>query len=562
MEKLLISSELSLLNLSLTKKASEKTFTLIVGLSKENGSLQITKKKIPYPYQVDVISWQLKDGKETLSNLPPKTPFFLKGAQSALVLASPFKTREGEGDVTSKDIKDLMEQANYTNKYLQTLGESQTNDSSGKGKGKVKIEPSSSSAPPDTKGCQLEKPLFKPFQISSRSRHSAQSLRAKNESDNELLQKVVEQLKLLNQVVPESPATTPVAASAPVPPTAASEPVIRRSSARNTSASLNNIEEGESDVQSVKSIPAVNPVIHNSKNQWRKETKLYYPRATAPDLLLEEKDSSNFKSFSANNGCPKKPKPRKQDPPPRQQWRRKSSRNHDRKPKPRSKPHSTQAAKTPPENRPSQGKDVTCYNCGKPGHISRYSRHSAQSLRAKNESDNELLQKVVEQLKLLNQVVPESPATTPVAASAPVPPTAASEPVIRRSSARNTSASLNNIEEGESDVQSVKSIPAVNPVIHNSKNQWRKETKLYYPRVTAPDLLLEEKDSSNFKSFRAQSTPVLASPFKTREGEGDVTSKDIKDLMEQANYTNKYLQTLGESQTHDSSSSGKGKGKV
>ena len=30
------------------------------------------------------------------------------------------------------------------------------------------------------------------------------------------------------------------------------------------------------------------------------QTKLYYPRATAPDLLLEEKDS-NFKSFSANN---------------------------------------------------------------------------------------------------------------------------------------------------------------------------------------------------------------------------------------------------------------------
>jgi hypothetical protein len=44
----------------------------------------------------------------------------------------------------------------------------------------------------------------------------------------------------------------------------------------------------------------VNPVITGPKLNWRKQTKLYYPRATAPDLLLEEKDS-NFKSFSANN---------------------------------------------------------------------------------------------------------------------------------------------------------------------------------------------------------------------------------------------------------------------
>ena len=43
----------------------------------------------------------------------------------------------------------------------------------------------------------------------------------------------------------------------------------------------------------------VNPVISQTRN-WRNPSKLFYPKATAPDLLLEERDP-NFKSFSANN---------------------------------------------------------------------------------------------------------------------------------------------------------------------------------------------------------------------------------------------------------------------
>jgi len=39
-------------------------------------------------------------------------------------MATPFKTKDVNEEVTSKDIKSLMEQANYTNKYLQVLGES------------------------------------------------------------------------------------------------------------------------------------------------------------------------------------------------------------------------------------------------------------------------------------------------------------------------------------------------------------------------------------------------------------------------------------------------------
>ena len=38
-------------------------------------------------------------------------------------MATPFKTKDINEEVTSEDIKSLMEQANYTNKYLQILGE-------------------------------------------------------------------------------------------------------------------------------------------------------------------------------------------------------------------------------------------------------------------------------------------------------------------------------------------------------------------------------------------------------------------------------------------------------
>ena len=39
-------------------------------------------------------------------------------------MVTPFKTKDINEEITSKDIKSLMEQANYTNKYLQVLGES------------------------------------------------------------------------------------------------------------------------------------------------------------------------------------------------------------------------------------------------------------------------------------------------------------------------------------------------------------------------------------------------------------------------------------------------------
>ncbi|KAG5051984.1 hypothetical protein JHK87_004182 [Glycine soja] len=68
-----------------------------------------------------------KDGELIQSELPPTTQYQLpnvKDSNDKPVMATPFKTKDVNEEVTSKDIKSLMEQANYTNKYLQVLGES------------------------------------------------------------------------------------------------------------------------------------------------------------------------------------------------------------------------------------------------------------------------------------------------------------------------------------------------------------------------------------------------------------------------------------------------------
>jgi len=74
-----------------------------------------------------ITNWQIKDGEFIQSKLPPTTQYQLprvKDNNDKPIMASPFKTKDVKKEVTSKDIKSLMEQANYTNKYLQVLGES------------------------------------------------------------------------------------------------------------------------------------------------------------------------------------------------------------------------------------------------------------------------------------------------------------------------------------------------------------------------------------------------------------------------------------------------------
>ncbi|KAG5059726.1 hypothetical protein JHK87_000755 [Glycine soja] len=93
------------------------------------------KNDIDYPWKQDIIgdpstnvitNWQVRYGEIIQSELPPTTKYQLpniKDSNNKPVMATPFKTKDINEEVTSEDIKSLMEQANYTNKYLQILGE-------------------------------------------------------------------------------------------------------------------------------------------------------------------------------------------------------------------------------------------------------------------------------------------------------------------------------------------------------------------------------------------------------------------------------------------------------
>ena len=100
----------------------------------------------------------MKDGELIQSELPPTTQYQLpnvKDSNNKHVMAIPFKTKDANEEVTSKDIKSLMEQANYTNKYLQVLGETI----------KTKVVPKQKSIEEDSPSIPIEKPLFKPLKL-------------------------------------------------------------------------------------------------------------------------------------------------------------------------------------------------------------------------------------------------------------------------------------------------------------------------------------------------------------------------------------------------------------
>ena len=82
-------------------------------------------------------------------------------------MATPFKTKDINEEVTSEDIKSLMEQANYTNKYLQILGETI----------KTKVVPKQKSIEETSPSIPIEKPLFKPFKVSEKAKRKIRELR-------------------------------------------------------------------------------------------------------------------------------------------------------------------------------------------------------------------------------------------------------------------------------------------------------------------------------------------------------------------------------------------------
>nr|KYP44632.1 polyprotein [Cajanus cajan] len=175
------------------------------------------KKNINYPFRNDLIGqystnvvWQLKDGEKVQSELPPKTQYQLpqiRDDKNNPVLAAPFKTKDVDENLTSKDIKSLMEQVNYTNKYLHVLGDKLAPQ---------KSESSQSLANQAASSKHLDKPLFQPFKLSQKAKQNLYKAKVKANMDSdasELLSKINNLLKATT--IPESPQGTEEASSRP-----------------------------------------------------------------------------------------------------------------------------------------------------------------------------------------------------------------------------------------------------------------------------------------------------------------------------------------------------------
>ncbi|QHO07205.1 uncharacterized protein DS421_14g461580 [Arachis hypogaea] len=185
-------------------------------------------------------------------------------------MASPFKTKNLDEPIGSKDIKNIMEQANYTNKYLQTLGQ--------------KLSSSSNSTHDSPKA--PEKPLFKPFKINPKIRQNLKSSIFKQDSGTSELVHKIDHL-LSQMTIPNTPQTIE------------SSTRVTRQSAKT---SINVLHEESQDSDNGLDLPRVNPIMTTSITKWKGLTKPhqhYHLQNTALDLALEDRELG-FNSFNAN----------------------------------------------------------------------------------------------------------------------------------------------------------------------------------------------------------------------------------------------------------------------
>uniref|UniRef100_A0A0R0K963 DUF7746 domain-containing protein n=1 Tax=Glycine max TaxID=3847 RepID=A0A0R0K963_SOYBN len=157
------------------------------------------KENLDYPWKQDIIgdpttnvitNWQIKDGELIQWKLPPTTQYQLpkvKNSNDKHVMATPFKTKDVNEDITSKDIRSLMEQANYTKKYLQVLVESISRE---------KVSPKHKIHEESTSNIQIEKPLFKPFKEESskiRTRNTSKLINVINDNSDQNSEQITEE---------------------------------------------------------------------------------------------------------------------------------------------------------------------------------------------------------------------------------------------------------------------------------------------------------------------------------------------------------------------------------
>ncbi|QHN79036.1 uncharacterized protein DS421_19g666610 [Arachis hypogaea] len=235
-----------------------------------------------------ISTWKVKDGNLVRSEFSLKGAFIISNTEGHnSVMASPFKSKNVDEAVTLKDIKNLIEQSNYTNRFLQCLGDNLS--SSGSTFSLKNVSEAFASA-----SKSIEKPLFKPFKMSSRAKQSLKtSILKQQSSDSEVIQKIDQ---LLNRftTVPETPINSGKSTS---------RVQTRSSKAINVLGHESNESSSEQSDDSGKSSLKVSPIMTNSLTKWKGLTKpsaYGYNRVSAPDLALEERELG-FVSFNANN---------------------------------------------------------------------------------------------------------------------------------------------------------------------------------------------------------------------------------------------------------------------
>ncbi|XLS51942.1 hypothetical protein HN51_012619, partial [Arachis hypogaea] len=215
------------------------------------------KNNIDYPFKnkklspsANVIStWKVKAGNLIRSEFPPKGSFVISNTEGHNPdMASPFKTKNVDEAVALKDIKNLIEQSNYTNRFLQCLGD---NLSSSGSLLSLKNVPEASTSK------NIEKSLFKPYKMSSKN------------------------LVILNTVL-ETPTNSGESTS---------RIQTRSSKAINALDQDSNESFSDQSDNSDKSTLKVSPIMTNSITKWKGLTKPYphsYNRISASNLAIEK----------------------------------------------------------------------------------------------------------------------------------------------------------------------------------------------------------------------------------------------------------------------------------
>ncbi|QHO08367.1 uncharacterized protein DS421_14g471950 [Arachis hypogaea] len=241
------------------------------------------KHNIDYPFKnknispsANVIStWKVKDGNLVRSEFPPKGSFVISNTEGHNpVMASPFKNKNVDESVTPKDIKNLIEQSNYTNRFLQCLGDNLSSSGS-----LLSLKNFSETSISKT----IEKPLFKSFKMSNKAKQSLKTSILKQESsDSEVMQKIDQLLNRLS-TVPETPTNSGESTF---------HIQTRLSKAINALGQDSNESSSDQSDDSNKSSLKVSPIMTNSITKWKVLTKpsaYSYNRVSTTDLAHEER---------------------------------------------------------------------------------------------------------------------------------------------------------------------------------------------------------------------------------------------------------------------------------